>query len=135
MGPSIQSAINSMISSAGFAVKTAKGIAKDYKSEREQAEKTAIKKQTATAAKQVSPQEMAAQTAMQSASNEQTAKKNQKRKFSEYLAKMPISIGKETGKVGDMPPEIQKKIASTYSNSQRKKIMDAMDKGGNDGKQ
>ena len=40
---------------------------------------------------------------------------------------MPSSIG---GKVGELPIEIQRQIAKTYSTSERKNIMDTVDKGG-----
>ena len=129
---SIQGAINSMIGSAGSAIRTVQGIGQSFKQAGQ--ETPAAKSQKTKVAKQISPQEVAAQQAMQSAANEQQAKKSQKRKFSEYLAKMPVSLGSETRKIGDLPPEMQKKFAANYNKSQRRKIMDAMDREANNGK-
>ena len=52
------------------------------------------------------------------------AKKALKRNFMEYLAKQPTSLG---GTVGDLPPEAQKQIASQYTKSQKRTMMDKMD--------
>jgi hypothetical protein len=41
-----------------------------------------------------------------------------------YLQKQPTSFG---GTVGELPTNIQKQIASQYSKSERKKLMDTMD--------
>ena len=54
----------------------------------------------------------------------QEAKKTQKRNFMSYLSQQPISGG---GTVGELPTNIQKQIASQYSKSERKKLMDTMD--------
>ena len=42
-----------------------------------------------------------------------------------YLSQMPTSLG---GVVGELPKDVQKTIASTYSKSERRSIMDRMDK-------
>lgn len=55
----------------------------------------------------------------------QEAKKNQRRNFMSYLAQQPTSLG---GKVGDLPKDMQKQIASQYSKTDRKKLMDQMDR-------
>lgn len=55
---------------------------------------------------------------------QQEAKKTQRRNFMSYLQKQPIAGG---GTVGELPSQIQKQIASQYSKSDRKKLMDAMD--------
>lgn len=52
------------------------------------------------------------------------AKKEQKRNFMSYLQKQPIAGG---GTVGELPIQVQKQIASQYSKTQRKKLMDTMD--------
>ena len=52
------------------------------------------------------------------------AKKVQRRNFMDYLRKMP-SMG---GTVGDLPTEMQKQIAKTYTKYERKKIMDEEDR-------
>lgn len=58
--------------------------------------------------------------------NRQTeAKKTQRRNFLDYISSMPTSLG---GTVGQLPKDMQKQIASTYTKSQRKTIMDRMDK-------
>lgn len=62
----------------------------------------------------------------------QEAKQTQKRNFMAYLAQQPTSLG---GTVGDLSPDLQKKIASQYSKSQRKALMDRMDKEAENGKQ
>lgn len=62
----------------------------------------------------------------------QEAKKTQKRNFMSYLSQQPTSLG---GTVGELPKEAQKQIASQYTRSQRKAMMDRMDREGNNGKQ
>ena len=42
-----------------------------------------------------------------------------------YLSQMPTSLG---GVVGDLPKDVQKTIAKTYSKSERTTLMDRMDK-------
>lgn len=58
------------------------------------------------------------------------AKKTQRRNFMDYLKKQETSLG---GTVGDLPPAMQKQIAATYSKSQRKTMMDRMDREAKDG--
>lgn len=60
------------------------------------------------------------------------AKKTQRRKFMDYLAKQPTSLG---GTVGELPKPLQKQVASQYTKEQRKAMMDRMDREANDGKQ
>lgn len=55
----------------------------------------------------------------------QEAKKKQRRNFMTYLSQMPTSLG---GVVGELPKDVQKTIASTYSKSERRSLMDRMDK-------
>lgn len=43
----------------------------------------------------------------------------------DYLSKQPTSLG---GTVGDLPIDLQKQIAAQYSKSQRKAMMDRMDR-------
>lgn len=62
----------------------------------------------------------------------QEAKKTQKRNFMSYLAQQPTSLG---GTVGDLSPDLQRQIASQYNKSQRKTMMDKMDKEAKNGKQ
>lgn len=52
------------------------------------------------------------------------AKKAQRRNFMSYLQKQPIAGG---GTVGELPKQMQKQIASQYTKTQRKQLMDAMD--------
>lgn len=63
----------------------------------------------------------------QRAQKQVRAKGSQKRRFSDYLAKMSTSMG---GTVGDLPKEMQRAIASQYSPKERKKIMDEEDRKG-----
>ena len=62
----------------------------------------------------------------------QEAKKKQRRNFMDYLSKQTTSLG---GTIGDLPKDLQKQIASQYSKSQRKAMMDKMDKEAKNGKQ
>lgn len=66
----------------------------------------------------------AQQQAMDRMYRQKEAKKALRRNFTEYLAKQPTSLG---GTVGDLPPEAQKQIASQYTKSQRRTMMDKMD--------
>ena len=59
------------------------------------------------------------------------AKATQRRNFKDYLAKMPTNFG---GTVGQLNPEMQKQIAKQYSPSERKRIMDRMDREAENGK-
>ena len=63
---------------------------------------------------------------------QQEAKKTQRRNFMDYLAKQSTSLG---GTIGELPKPTQKQIASQYSKSQRKTMMDRMDKEAKNGKQ
>ena len=74
----------------------------------------------------------AQQQSMDRMSRQQEAKKTQRRNFMSYLAKQSTSLD---GPVGDLPMSIQKQIASQYSKSQRKTMMDRMDKEAKNGKQ
>ena len=56
---------------------------------------------------------------------QQQAKKTQRRNFNEYLKNVPIAGG---GTVGQLPVDKQRAIAKQYSNSERKALMDKMDK-------
>lgn len=49
----------------------------------------------------------------------------QRRNFKDYLSQLPTSLG---GTVGQLNPQMQKQIASQYSKSQRRTIMDRMDR-------
>lgn len=69
--------------------------------------------------------------AMKKMNEQAQAKKTQRRNFRTYLAQQPTSLG---GTVGDLPKEAQKQIASQYTRSQRKAMMDRMDEEANNGK-
>lgn len=71
------------------------------------------------------------QQAMDRVGRQSKAKRTQRNFVRDYLSKMPTSLG---GTVGDLPENFQKQIASQYSKSQRKKIMDRMDKEATNGK-
>lgn len=61
-----------------------------------------------------------------------TEQKTRRRNFMrDYLAKQETSLG---GTVGELPPAMQKQIASQYSKSQRRAMMDRMDREAKDGK-
>lgn len=130
---SIQGAINSMIGTVGSAIRTTKAIslAKQALNNQQAATSSPAKKVKTSP---VSPQAQAATVATQSMTNEQQSKLAQKRKFSDYLAKVPITVGNETKKIGDLPKELQAKIGATYNKNQRKKLMDQMDKEAGHGK-
>lgn len=66
--------------------------------------------------------------AMKKAEEVKQAKATQKtkrRNFMNYLKNEPTSLG---GTVGELPVEVQKKIAAQYTKSQRKALMDRVDK-------
>lgn len=65
------------------------------------------------------------QQAMAKQRRQKDAKITQRRNFMDYISSMPSSFG---GTVGQLPKDMQKQIASTYTKSQRKTIMDSMDK-------
>ena len=71
-------------------------------------------------------------SAMDRVSRQQEAMKKQRRNFMSYLAQQSTSLGRT---VGDLPMPVQKQIASQYSKSQRKTMMDRMDKEAKNGKQ
>lgn len=97
---SIQGSVNQVIRSIGVAA----SISKDFKLKRDKLR-----------------QELAQKQMMQ----QQEAKKTQRRNFMDYISSMPSSFG---GTVGQLPKDMQKQIASTYTKSQRKTMMDRMDK-------
>lgn len=70
--------------------------------------------------------------AMDDMESKKGAKATQRRNFMSYLAQQSTSLG---GTVGDLPMSLQKQIASQYSKSQRKTMMDRMDKEAKNGKQ
>lgn len=70
--------------------------------------------------------------AMARQDRQKQAKKTQKKNFMDYLAKQPTSLG---GTVGDLSPDLQKKIASQYDRNARKRMMNQMDREVRDGKQ
>lgn len=71
------------------------------------------------------PDEIRQEQAMLKVAEKQESKKGQKRNFMEYLGNLKAS---GLGKVSDLEPDLQKKIAGTYSPYQRQKLMDQMDK-------
>lgn len=71
-------------------------------------------------------------SAMDRMGKQQEAKKTQRRNFMSYLAQQSTSLG---GTVGDLSPDLQRQIASQYSKSQRRDMMDRMDKEAKNGKQ
>ena len=64
------------------------------------------------------------QEANKKVEQQRLAKKTQRRNFMSYLQKQPIAGG---GTVGELPKQMQKQIASQYTKTQRKQLMDAMD--------
>lgn len=82
---------------------------------------TAYKAKMEAANKLLEKQEQAAQKVKQV----QQAKKAQRRNFMAYLGKMETSLG---GTVAELPKNVQHEIAKTYTRSQRKTIMDRMDR-------
>lgn len=73
------------------------------------------------------------QQAQQKAEQTKAAKQQQvqkRRNFMEYLAKQETSLG---GTVGELPVSMQKEIAKTYTKSQRRTMMDRMDREAKDG--
>lgn len=128
MGP-IQSSINSIIGSAHKAVLTVKA----YKLMEEKKAAAAAKKPAREAKESAknaqkgsgtSVQKMASDRAKQSAADAVEAKKQQRRDFMQYLSMQPSSLGT----VGSLPQGIQKQIAGHYTPTQRKALMDRVDK-------
>lgn len=104
---SFQGNVMGLISSVGAAAGTVKGI---------QAANALIQKQEQAQAK---------------TKQVQKAKTKQRRNFMEYLSKMPTNWG---GTVGDLAPDLQKKIAQNFNKNQRKTIMNRMDREAGDKK-
>ena len=104
---SIQGSVNQVISSIGAAASIGKGI----KLQRDKVKQELAQKQM---------------------KQQQEAKKTQRRNFMDYLAQQPTGLG---GTIGELPEDLQKQIASQYSKSQRKTMMDRMDKEAKNGKQ
>lgn len=124
---SIQSAINSMISSASHAITTVKGYqvlkAKQAAKTANTAEKSKAG-QNSIQPQRRSVQAMAAEKAKQSANDAITAKRIQRTDFMAYLRKQPSSLGP----IGELDPALQQQIAAHYTPSMRKRLMDAADK-------
>ena len=59
------------------------------------------------------------------AHQKEVAKSVRRNFMKDYLSKQPTSLG---GTVGDLPIDLQKQIAAQYSKSQRKAMMDKMDR-------
>lgn len=112
---SIQSSINSIVSSVGqgaFAVKH-------------------LQQQKAMSTPKLANDTAKQQKAQTQMEVQKEAKKTQRRNFMDYLSKQPTSLG---GTVGDLPKPLQRQIASQYNKSQRKTMMDRMDKEAKNGK-
>ena len=71
--------------------------------------------------------------AMSNATSIAESKKNQRRNFMDYISKMPM-LGETVGSIDARNPGFAKKIASQYTKSQRKTMMDRMDKEAKNGK-
>lgn len=71
------------------------------------------------------PDEIRIEQANLKAAQKSAVKQKAKRNFKDYLKNIEIQGG---GKVGDLPPQLQEKIAAQYSKEKRKSIMDSMDK-------
>ena len=69
--------------------------------------------------------DLRADQAMEQMEGKKSAKQNRRNFIKDYLAKQTSSLG---GKVGDLPKNLQKQIASQYTKSQRTAMMDRMDK-------
>lgn len=70
--------------------------------------------------------------AMARQDRQKQAKQTQKRNFMAYLSQQPTSLG---GTIGDLSPDLQKKIASQYDRNARRRMMNQMDREARDGKQ
>ena len=71
--------------------------------------------------------------AMSRVDRQSEAKRTQRNFVRDYLSKMPM-LGETVGSIDARNPGFAKKIAAQYSKSQRKTIMDQMDKEGKNGK-
>lgn len=62
---------------------------------------------------------------MQSMGTQQVLQREKRRNFMDYLRSEPTSLG---GNVGELPTHLQEQIASQYSRSERKALMDRVDR-------
>lgn len=69
--------------------------------------------------------EARAEQAINRAATQQKTRKKRRDFIRDYLSQMQTNMG---GKVGDMAPEMQKKIAANYSSKERQRIMNQQDK-------
>lgn len=115
----IQNAINQTIGTAGIVARLSPNLEK--KAELRKLEKK----------EKILQERLRMQKAMKKVANKQDAKQKQKRNFMSYLKEQPTNLG---GTVGELPLNIQKQLAKQYSASQRKKLMDTMDKEKTNGK-
>lgn len=69
--------------------------------------------------------EARAEQAINRAATQQKTRKKRRDFIRDYLSQMQTNMG---GKVGDMAPEMQKKIAANYSPKERQRIMNQQDK-------
>lgn len=69
--------------------------------------------------------ESRAEQAINRAATQQKTRKKRRDFIRDYLSQMQTNMG---GKVGDMAPELQKKIAANYSPKERQRIMNQQDK-------
>ena len=74
------------------------------------------------------------QQAMARQDRQKEAKKSQRRIFMNYLKKQPV-FGETVGSIDERSPGFAKQLASQYNKSQRKAMMDRMDKEAKNGKQ
>ena len=87
----------------------------------QQAEMRAESAQQATRAAQASQKAM---DRMRQLGMQQIDQRDKRRSFMDYLKDQPTSLGK----VGDLPQNIQKQIAKSFSSTDRKKLMDEEDR-------
>lgn len=96
---------------------TAAGAAAAHSMRVKQAEKQA-------AATQAKPT-IAGNQHMTQVVKQQIVQKQKRRNFMEYLRNEPSSLG---GKISDLPVDLQKQIADQYTKSQRRTMMDRIDR-------
>lgn len=125
---SIQSAINSMITSTSRAMVAVK-LNQDKLKKRSAADANKLSEIPITVPR-TSPQEIAAQRAKQSVQDATNAKRKQRRNFREYLGEQPSSLGP----VSKLPASLQNQIAAQFSRSQRQRLMNKMDEETTNGK-
>ena len=70
--------------------------------------------------------------AMDRMTRQKEAKATRRNFIRDYLAQQPTSLG---GTVGDLSPDLQKKIASQYDRNARRRMMNQMDREARNGKQ